>query len=151
MIAPIVLSFTIKSAIWGNISYYLLTAFKTIPFFIPTFLNTIQLGATIDYGVLVLSRYEEERKEGLSPLEASQETTKWSSNSVLTSAGTMILMTLPSSILSDIPLVSLTMGSLLRGAIISALVTLILLPSILKTLDKLFVLLSLGWKKEVKL
>jgi len=102
------------------------------PFFIPALLNTIQLGATIDYSILILSRYQEERKEGLSPTEAASESVKWSSHSILTSAGTMILMTLPSALMSDIKLVNLTMGSLARGAFISSIVTLIFLPSVNK-------------------
>ncbi|HON82548.1 MAG TPA: MMPL family transporter, partial [Caldisericia bacterium] len=135
--------------IWINIAYYLLINLKT-PFFIPALLNTIQLGATIDYSILILSRYQEERKEGLNPAEAASESVKWSSHSILTSAGTMILMTLPSALMSEIKLVNLTMGSLARGAFISSIVTLIFLPSVIKVFDKLIKLLSIGWnKKEV--
>lgn len=147
--SPFILVTVIKSAIWINIAYYLLINLKT-PFFIPALLNTIQLGATIDYSILILSRYQEERKEGLSPTEAASESVKWSSHSILTSAGTMILMTLPSALMSDIKLVNLTMGSLARGAFISSIVTLIFLPSVIKVFDKLIKLLSIGLnKKEV--
>jgi predicted RND superfamily exporter protein len=149
ILSPIILTLVIKTAIWINIAYYLLINLHT-PFFIPTLLNTIQLGATIDYGVLVLSRYEEERKEGLNPIEATNESIKWSSHSILTSAGTMIFMTLPSALFSDIKLVNFTMGSLARGAFISSVITLIFLPAIIKIFDKLIKFLSIGWnKKEV--
>ncbi len=147
--SPFILIIVIKSAIWINIAYYLLINLKT-PFFIPALLNTIQLGATIDYSILILSRYQEERKAGLNPAEAASESVKWSSHSILTSAGTMILMTLPSALMSDIKLVNLTMGSLARGAFISSIVTLIFLPSVIKVFDKLIKLLSIGLnKKEV--
>lgn len=149
LFSPFILTFVIKTAIWVNIAYYVLINLNT-PFFIPALLNTIQLGATIDYGVLVLSRYEEGRKEGLNPSEAASESIKWSSHSILTSAGTMILMTLPSALLSDIKLVNFTMGSLSRGAFISSVITLIFLPSIIKIFDRLIKFLSIGWnKKEV--
>jgi predicted RND superfamily exporter protein len=151
LISPLFLIVLVKTAIWTNIAYYTLIGISS-PFFIPTLLNTIQLGATIDYAVLVYSRYEEERKNGLNPNEAVAITTKFSSNSIMTSAGTMILMTLPSSLLSKIPLVNYTMGSLGRGAFLSFIFALFFLPSIAKTFDKLNEKLSIKFHhKEVKI
>ncbi|MCX8095264.1 MAG: MMPL family transporter [Caldisericia bacterium] len=83
-IVPPILILTVKSAIWTNIAYYCFIGLSS-PFFIPTMLNTIQLGATIDYSVLVYSRYEEERRKGLIPKDAVSESVKWSSNSIITS------------------------------------------------------------------
>ncbi|MDI6860410.1 MAG: MMPL family transporter [Caldisericia bacterium] len=142
LIVPLILIFIVKGAIWTNIAYYILIGISS-PFFIPTMLNTIQLGATIDYSVLVYSRYEEERRKGLNINESVIESVKWSSNSLITSAGTMILMTLPAAILSKIPLVNFTMGSLGRGAFLSLIFSLIFLPSISKSLDKLTQKLSI--------
>ncbi len=149
LIVPPTLIVLVKTAIWANIAYYALIGISS-PFFIPTMLNTIQLGATIDYAVLVYSRYEEERRKGVMPEEATILSTKYSSNSILTSAGTMIFMTLPSALLSKIPLVNFTMGSLARGAFLSFLLALFFLPAISKTIDKLNEKLSIKiYKKEV--
>ncbi len=152
LIVPPMLILVLKSAIWLNIAFYTLIGISS-PFFIPTMLNTIQLGSTIDYSVLVYSRYEEERRKGLSPNESVIESIKWSSNSIITSAGTMIFMTLPAALLSKIPLVTFTMGSLGRGAFLSLIFSLIFLLSISKTLDPLIQKLSIkiGNKEEVKI
>ncbi len=149
LIVPPVLIILVKTAIWANVAYYTLIGLSS-PFFIPTMLNTIQLGATIDYAVLVYSRYEEERRKGFNSNDATILTTKFSSNSILTSAGTMILMTLPSALLSKIPLINFTMGSLARGAFLSFLLSLFFLPPISKTIDRLNEKLSIKiYKKEV--
>lgn len=152
IIVPPILILIVKSAIWSNIAYYTLIGISS-PFFIPTMLNTIQLGATIDYSVLVYSRYEEERSKGLTSNESVIESIKWSSNSIITSAGTMIFMTLPAALLSKIPLINFTMGSLGRGAFLSLLFSLMLLPAISKTLDPLIQKLSIKRRnqKEVKI
>ncbi|RLD14366.1 MAG: hypothetical protein DRI28_03745 [Caldiserica bacterium] len=149
LFVPPVLALIIKVAIWSNIAYYTMIGMSP-PFFIPILLNTIQLGATIDYAVLLTSRYQEERRNGLKPLAAITEAVHWSSHSILTSAGTMILMTLPTAMLSDIKVLSLSMGSLARGAMLSTFAVLIFLPALLAGLDKLFKYTTFRWsKKEV--
>lgn len=149
LLVPPALALIIKVAIWSNIAYYAMIGMD-MPFFIPTLLNTIQLGATIDYAVLLTSRYQEERRNGLNPLTAITDAVHWSSHSILTSAGTMIFMTLPAAILSDIKLLNFTTGSLARGAILSTFAVLIFLPSLLAGLDKLFKYTTFRWsKKEV--
>ena len=146
---PPVLVAIIQTAIWLNIGYYFLFHIS-MPFFIPTLLSTIQLGSTIDYSVLLTSRYEEERRNGLLPIDAINEAVHWSSHSIITSAGTMLLMNLPVAILSDIKLLSLTMASLARGAFLSLLVVTFLLPGVLVGFDKIFRYTTYRWSKEVE-
>lgn len=144
---PFVLMLVIQLAIWLNIGYYFL--FNTqMPFFIPSILGTVQLGATIDYAILLTSRYQEERRSGKSPVDSSHKSVYWSAYSIITSAGTMILMNLPASIFGNMQLVKLTMGSLARGGFLSALMVLFLLPSLLVLLDKIFGYTSYRWSGD---
>ncbi|MGC9064160.1 MAG: MMPL family transporter, partial [bacterium] len=144
---PVTLVAVIQTAIWVNIGYYFLFHIP-MPFFIPALLGTIQLGSTIDYSVLLTSRYQEERRNGFSPVDAINEAVHWSSHSIFTSAGTMILMNLPVAILSDIKLLSFTMASLARGAFLSLLAVTFLLPGVLVALDRIFRCTSYKWSKE---
>lgn len=147
MSVPLVLTLVIQSAIWLNIGYYYI--FNTpMPFFIPSILGTIQLGATIDYAVLLTSRYQEERRSRNNPVESIDKSVYWGAHSIITSAGTMILMNLPASILSNIKLIRLTMGSLARGGLLSSLIVMFLLPALLVTLDKIFRFTSYKWSED---
>lgn len=146
---PLVLTLVIQLAIWTNIGYYFL--FNTpMPFFIPSILGTVQLGATIDYAVLLTSRYQEERRLGRSPIESSDKSVYWSAYSIITSAGTMILMNLPAALLGNIQLIRLTMGSLARGGFLSAFMVIFLLPALLVLLDKVFKYSSYKWSGDKK-
>lgn len=146
---PLVLVLVIQLAIWANIGYYFLFNIP-MPFFIPSILGAIQLGATIDYAVLLTSRYQEERRMGMSRIDASDRSVYWSSYSIITSAGTMILMNLPAAILSNIELVRITMGSLARGGFLSVMMVLFLLPALLVLLDKVFKYSSYKWSGDDK-
>ncbi|MCX7795223.1 MAG: MMPL family transporter [bacterium] len=144
---PLTLTLVIQLAIWLNIGYYYL--FNTpMPFFIPSILGTIQLGATIDYAVLLTSRYQEERRKGNSPIESVNRSVYWGAHSIITSAGTMILMNLPASIFSNIKLIRLTMGSLARGGLLSLIIVLFFLPALLVILDKVFRFTSYKWSDD---
>ncbi|MBC7319727.1 MMPL family transporter, partial [bacterium] len=145
--APLVLTLVIQLAIWLNIGYYYI--FNTpMPFFIPSILGTIQLGATIDYAVLLTSRYQEERRNGNNPIESANKSVYWGAHSIITSVGTMILMNLPASIFSNIKLIRLTMGSLARGGLLSFLIVLFILPALLVILDKVFRFTSCKWSED---
>jgi len=144
---PLVLTLVIQLAIWLNIGYYYI--FNTpMPFFLPSILGTIQLGATIDYAVLLTSRYQEERRNKNNPLDSIDKSVYWGAHSIITSAGTMILMNLPASILSNIKLIRLTMGSLARGGFMSSLIVLFLLPALLVILDRIFRSTSYKWSDD---
>lgn len=144
---PLALTLVIQLAIWLNIGYYYI--FNTpMPFFIPSILGTIQLGATIDYAVLLTSRYQEERRRGNSPIESVNKSVYWGAHSIITSAGTMILMNLPASIFSNIKLIRLTMGSLARGGLLSLVIVLFFLPALLVILDKVFRFTSYKWSDD---
>ncbi|MGC8971146.1 MAG: efflux RND transporter permease subunit [bacterium] len=147
MSVPLVLTLVIQSAIWLNIGYYYIFN-NPMPFFIPSILGTIQLGATIDYAILLTSRYQEERRNGSSPIDSIDKSVYWGAHSIITSVGTMILMNLPASILSNIKLIKLTMGSLARGGLLSFLIVMFLLPALLVTLDKIFKFTSYKWSED---
>jgi hypothetical protein len=107
--------------------------FQAVTFMVPITLSTVQLGSTIDYAVLSATRFEEAvRKETENPLD---ETIRGVSPSIFVSAGTFFLMSLPSAILSDIPGLTQIMGGLARGALISGLITVFLLPTVFKVLQ----------------
>lgn len=144
---PLILTLVIQLAIWLNIGYYYILN-TPMPFFIPSILGTIQLGATIDYAVLLTSRYQEERRKGNSPIESANKSVYWGAHSIITSVGTMVLMNLPASIFSSIRLIRLTMGSLARGGFLSFLIVLFFLPALLVILDKIFRFTSYKWSED---
>jgi len=97
---------------------------------VPVTLSTVQLGSTIDYAVLSATRFEEAVRKGAeNPLDV---TIRGASPSIFVSAGTFFLMSLPSAILSDIPGLPQIMGGLARGALISGLIAVFLLPTVFK-------------------
>ena len=104
--------------------------FQAVTFMVPITLSTVQLGSTIDYAVLSATRFEEAVRQGNeNPLDV---TIRGASPSIFVSAGTFFLMSLPSAILSDIPGLTQIMGGLARGALISGLIAVFLLPTVFK-------------------
>jgi len=109
--------------------------FQAVTFMVPITLSTVQLGSTIDYAVLSATRFEEAVGKGTkNPLD---ETIRGASPSIFVSAGTFFLMSLPSAILSDIPGLTQIMGGLARGALISGLIAVFLLPTVFKVLQRI--------------
>lgn len=107
--------------------------FQAVTFMVPITLSTVQLGSTIDYAVLSATRFEEAVRKGTeNPLD---KTIRGVSPSIFVSAGTFFLMSLPSAILSDIPGLTQIMGGLARGALISGLIAVFLLPTVFKVLQ----------------
>jgi len=127
---PVLLIVSIELAIYINegVPYF---QGVTIPFIAPTVISAVQLGATVDYAILMTSRFQEEIRNGKSVKEAAIISGRTSDPSILTSSLTLLCATLGVTIISQMAIVKEICSMLARGAIISAAVTMFLLPSIL--------------------
>ena len=134
---PILLVMTIEFAIFINlgISYF---SGSVLPFVAPITLGTIQLGATIDYAILLTTTYLKNRKT-MSKEDAIKDTLKYTSTSIIVSAMCFFAATFGVGIYSDLEMVGSLCSLISRGAVISMLVVLIVLPSVLLTFDKILI------------
>ena len=142
---PLVLVATIELAIFINqgCCYFLGTE---IPFIAPTIISCVQLGATVDYAILMTSRFQEELKKGLGREEAIRVAAASSDASIVTSALVLFCATLGVSFVSSIDLIGAICVMLARGALISALVSIFLMPAILCVCEPIFNKTSWHWK-----
>ena len=133
---PILLISAIEFAIFVNmaVSYF---GGVTLPFVAPIVLGTIQLGATIDYAILMTTNYIRLRVSGIQKKEAMLETTNYCSNSIFVSGMCFFAATFGVGLYSDLEMVGSLCTLISRGAIISMIVVIFVLPSILLIFDKL--------------
>lgn len=145
---PFILIFTIEFAIFFNmaIAYYTHT---TLPFIASIVVGTIQLGATIDYAILMATKYLEERKKAVKK-EAMRHTLETTIPSILVSALCFFAATFGVSMYSKIDMIGSICTLLSRGAIISMVVVILLLPTLLLLLDKIIIKTTKGMKESVK-
>lgn len=132
---PLLLLMVIQSSIWINMS---IVSIKGVGVIYIGFLviQTLQLGATIDYAVLLTSRYKELRTEN-SSIDAISKALKASGISVIISAAVLAVAGYGEGLLSNIPAVK-EIGILIgRGALISGILVILVLPSILIIFDKI--------------
>lgn len=127
---PVLLVLAIELAIFINlgIPYYTGT---TIPFISSIVIGTIQLGATVDYAILLTSRFKEELSNTNDKKEAMIKALQSSSRSIITSALTFFGATAGVGIISELEMISSLCVLMARGAIISMLVILFVLPGVL--------------------
>ena len=142
---PVVLVATIELAIFINqgIPYFTGTE---IPFIAPTIISCVQLGATVDYAILMTSRFQEELRKGKDRMEAIHIAAGASDASIVTSALVLFCATLGVSFVSSIDLIGAICVMLARGALISALVSILLMPAILCVCEPLFNKTSRHWR-----
>jgi predicted RND superfamily exporter protein len=135
---PIILVAVIEFAIFVNmgIPYYTNTE---LPFVASIVIGTIQLGATVDYAILMTSRYQKERSRGYDKFEAMRIAHKASMKSIIISGISFFAATFGVSLYSDIDMISSICTLLSRGAIISMAVVICILPALLLLLDKVIV------------
>ena len=133
---PFLLIIAIEFAIFLNmgIAYF---SGNILPFVAPIVLGTIQLGATIDYAILMTTTYLEKRKSGLNKKDAMYKTLEYSGNSIFVSGMCFFAATFGVGVYSDLEMVGSLCSLISRGAIISMLVVITILPSILLIFDKL--------------
>ena len=149
---PVILVLAIELAIFINlgIPYYTGT---TIPFISSIVIGTIQLGATVDYAILLTSRFKEELSNTNDKKEAMIKALQNSSRSIITSALTFFGATAGVGIISELEMISSLCVLMARGAIISMLVILFVLPGILLIFEGIIIKTSKSFircKKEEK-
>lgn len=144
---PIILVAVIEFAIFINMAvpYYTNTS---IPFIASVVIGTIQLGATVDYAILMTTRYKKERRNGSAKKEATLIALDTSMMSIIGSALSFFAATIGVAIYSDIDMISSICMMLSRGAIISMFVVLCILPSMYMIFDKLICYTSIGFKPK---
>ncbi|MDD3864967.1 MAG: MMPL family transporter [Candidatus Izemoplasmatales bacterium] len=132
---PVLLTIIIQGAVWFNFAIGYLQD-RPVLFIGYLIVSALQMGGTVDYGILLSTRYLDFRKTE-SPEAAMQKATSKSTLSILTSSLVLAFAGFTEGIVSAIPAVS-AIGNLIgRGAILSALVTLVFLPYIMLTFDKI--------------
>ena len=141
---PVILVSVIELAIMINLglAYYMNTS---LPFIASVVIGTIQLGATVDYAILMTTRYRTERSSGKEKKEAVGIALKTSIQSVITSALGFFAATIGVGIYSQIGMISSLCMLLARGALISMVIVITVLPSMFMLLDKLICRTSAGF------
>ncbi len=135
---PIILVFVIEFAIFTNMSvaYYSNT---TLPFIASIIVGTIQLGATIDYAILMSTKYLEERQKIKDKKQAMKKTLELTVPSVITSALCFFAATIGVAVYTKIDMIGSICELLSRGSIISMLVVIFVLPAMLMAFDKFII------------
>ncbi len=143
---PIILMLTIEFAIFINmgIPYYTGTI---IPFIASIVIGTIQLGATIDYAILITTKYVTARKEGMNKKLAIDEALGTSIGSIAISGLCFFGATFGVGAYSKIEMIGSLCTLMSRGAIISMIVVIMVLPSFLMLFDKLICKTTIGMRK----
>lgn len=113
-------------------------------------IGAIQLGATVDYAILITTRYEEELKRTRDRVEAITVAVHESSQSILVSAATMFAATIALAVMSSVGIISSLTLLIARGAVISFIVVLVFLPAFLVVGQPLYERLSLGWPRHTR-
>lgn len=127
---PFLLVLSIEGAIMVNLGIPYFTG-SVIPFIASIVLGTIQLGATVDYAILMTTRFHEERLNGLSPHDAAATAIETCAPSIITSGLSFFAATIGLYFVSRIDLIRGLCLLISRGAIISMLVILFVLPAML--------------------
>ncbi|HAB67535.1 MAG TPA: hypothetical protein DCE23_09240 [Firmicutes bacterium] len=143
---PILLVTAIEFAIFINMGIPYFTS-TSIPFIASIVIGTIQLGATIDYAILMTTKYLEERKNGKSKKESVSIALEDSIQSIFVSAMCFFGATIGVGIVSKIDMIGSLCTLIGRGAIISMFVVILIVPSILLIFDKLITKTTWGFKK----
>lgn len=147
---PFLLIIVIEGAIFANMSISYFTG-SVLPFIAPIVLGTIQLGATIDYAILITTTYVNNRKTNESKKECMINTLNYCGHSVLVSAACFFAATFGVGIYSKIEMIGSICNLISRGALISMLFVLTILPSILLIFDKLINKTNMKGNKMKKL
>ena len=144
---PVILVAAIEFAIFVNmgIPYYTGT---TIPFISSVVIRTIQLGATVDYAILMTTRYKRERAAGNSKKEAISIALGTSIPSIIVSALGFFAATFGVGMIASVDMIASLCTLMARGAIISMFVVIFVLPSLFVLLDKVIIHTSLGFKPK---
>ena len=144
---PVILVAVIESAIAINmgIPYY---TNVTLPFIASIVIGTIQLGSTVDYAILMTNRYKTNRYNGMEKKDAITDALHGSITSIVASALTFFGATFGVAIYSDIDMISSLCMLMARGALISMVVVIFMLPSMFMIFDKIIIHTSAGFRPK---
>ena len=141
---PVILVGVIEFAIFVNMGIPYYTGTK-LPFVASIVIGTIQLGSTVDYAILMTTRYKRERNHGANKHDAITTAHKVSAQSIMVSALSFFAATIGVGLYSNIDMIS-SLGILMaRGALISMVVVIFVLPSMFMVFDKVIVKTSKGF------
>lgn len=144
---PIILVAVIEFAITVNMGVPCFTN-TTIPFIASVVIGTIQLGATVDYAILMTTRYKTERNAGKDKHEAVSIALSTSMKSIMVSALGFFASTFGVGVYSSVDMISQLCTLMSRGAIISMITVICILPSMLMLFDKVIINTTMGMKKK---
>lgn len=144
---PVILVAVIECAIFINLGLPAYTH-TSLPFIAPICISTIQLGATVDYAILMTTRYKTERYVGRDKRTAVANALAASIPSIVVSAMGLFAATFGVALYSDIDMISSLCSLMARGAIVSMLCVIFILPAMFMLLDKVICLTSLGFGKS---
>ena len=147
---PILLVAAIEAAIIMNMATAYFTG-TTLPFIASIVIGTIQLGATVDYAILMTTRFKEELNNGHDKFEAAQISVYNSSQSILTSGLTFFGATVGVSLISKMELLQSICLLIARGALYSMVVIIFVLPCFLIIFEGIISHTTLGWPKKEKI
>ena len=142
---PVILVTVVELAIYLNMSISFFTG-TTLPFIASICVGTIQLGATIDYAILLTTRYKTERISGAERKAAVKTAVETSVNSVFSSALGFFAATIGCAVYSNIDLISSICLLLARGALLSMVLVILLLPALLLIFDPVIIRTTAGMK-----
>lgn len=140
---PVVLVGVIELAIFINMGIPYYTG-SVLPFVASIVIGTIQLGSTVDYAILMTTRYKQERRLGKDKREAALIAHKTSMKSVIVSALSFFAATFGVGLVSNIDMIGSLCTLMARGALISMCIVLTMLPTMLQIFDPLICVTS--WK-----
>ena len=146
---PVLLVIAIEFAIFINMGIPYFTGTE-IPFIASVVIGTIQLGATIDYAILMTTKYLEERKNGQDKFKAVRSALDNSISSIIVSGMCFFGATIGVGVVSKIDMIGSLCTLIARGAIISMVVVILVIPSILLLFDSLITKSTLGFKKKLR-
>ena len=144
---PLILVAVIELSIFINLGLAHLTG-TSLPFIAPICISTIQLGATVDYAILMTTRYKQERYEGRDKREAVTNALKVSIPSIIVSAMGLFSATFGVALYSDVDIISSLCDLMARGAIVSMFAVILFLPAMFMLFDKLIVKTSIGFRNK---
>ena len=146
---PIILVAVIEFAIMINMAIPFYQGIS-LPFVASIVIGAIQLGATVDYAILMTTRYQRERQRGKDKMEAISIAHKTSMPSIISSGLSFFAATFGVSCYSQVEMIGSICTLLARGAIISMIVVLFVLPAMFMICDKLICKTSIGFLGDRK-
>jgi hypothetical protein len=144
---PVILVAVIELAIIINMGTAYFTG-TSLPFIASVVVGTIQLGSTVDYAILMTTRYKRERSRGAEKREAVTTALQTSIKSIIVSALGFFAATIGIGVYSEIGMISSLCMLLARGALISMVVVITVLPSMFMLFDKVICKTSAGFKAK---